>query len=389
MVRTRPTTTNAAALLVVSRVSRNWKCSLRILMVLLLVRDCCHYIAPRHNLDTNHADLSRRTIGAPAWWFKRLQLWVVVNTLWNEDTTASSYLDSATLEAVAAEVIAQCDPQDGVVDGILQNPKGCVFRPQTLLCGASTNNATCLNGDQIALIDKMHSDWKTENNTFVFPGWMLGTEASWSTTGPDSDFVTYIQYMLQIGGEWTSADWNDDLIALSDRLNPGNATADDYDISPFYNRGGKLIHYHGLADPSIPTGSSYYLYNQISASLVPQGIDLDEFYKFYPIPGMEHCEMTSQDAPWYISGDGQNTALTGDVHGVPGFEDAKHDVVLAMMAWVENGTAPTDIVATRWNNDVPADGVAIQRPLCPYPSQATYVGTGNTSLPENWNCTQV
>lgn len=328
--------------------------------------------------------------GAPAWWFKHLQLYVVANTLWNSNASAPGHLDADTLTAIATEVTAQCDPQDGVTDGILQTPLSCTFDPSTLLCGGSAgaDNSTCLNTDQIATLNKMHSDWTTgDNDTFVFPGWTLGTEASWSATGPSDDFVTYIQYMLQIGGQWTTEDWSDDLISLSDRLNPGNATADDFDISPFYNRGGKLIHYHGLADPSIPTGSSFYFYDQVNSTLGPQGINLDDFYRYFPVPGMEHCEMTSQDAPWYFSGDGQNTAL-GDtsVHGVPGFQDAQHDIVLAVMAWVENGTAPDSLIATRYTNDLPDDGVAIQRPLCPHPSLATYSGTGNTSLPENWSC---
>ncbi|KAK6210735.1 hypothetical protein LQW54_005940 [Pestalotiopsis sp. IQ-011] len=189
-------------------------------------------------------DFDGVTAGAPAWWFKRPQLYVVVNTLWNYDTTAPGCLDSARLEAVAAEVIAQCDPQDGVVDGILQEPLRCLFHPKTLLCegSASLDNSTCLDTDQIHTFNKLHDDWKTANDTLVFPGWTLGTGSDWSSNGPSDDFVTYIQYMLQLGGDWTVEDWNDDIIALSDRLNPGNATADDFDLSPFYERGGKLIH---------------------------------------------------------------------------------------------------------------------------------------------------
>lgn len=86
--------------------------------------------------------------------------------------------------------------------------------------------------------------WVEAKDTFVFPGYTPGTEVGAPSLG--ADFVTYIQYMLQIGGGWAWKDWNsDELIALSDKLNPGNATADNFDLSPFNKKGGNLIHYHG------------------------------------------------------------------------------------------------------------------------------------------------
>ncbi|OJK03023.1 hypothetical protein ASPACDRAFT_40338 [Aspergillus aculeatus ATCC 16872] len=270
--------------------------------------------------------------GAPAWWMTHQQLWNV----------------------------------DGVVDNILQNPLGCVFRPETLSCGA-TSNSTCLTQAQITTVKKLFSPWIEANDTYVFPGYTLGTEVG--SPSISSTFVTYIQYMLQVGGEWTWEDWNPSLIALSDRLNPGNATADNFDIAPFYQKGRKLIHYHGYADPSIATGSSIYLYNHIEETLKPQDINLDDFYRFFLVPGMEHSD-----------------SLTGNVFGVPGFNDPKHDLVLAIMAWVENGTAPAYLIPTKYENDNPADGVEKQRPICPYPQLAQYSGSGDVNEAQNWHC---
>ncbi|KAL4951396.1 feruloyl esterase B precursor [Aspergillus filifer] len=333
--------------------------------------------------------------GAPAWWTTHLQLWVVATGIWNYPETAPGYLNSSHLEALNEEVLRQCDPQDGVKDNIIMDPRRCVFRPETLLCDptSSTNNATtCLTAAQIETVNKLHSDWYTANDTFVFPGYTLGTESGWSSTGPTADFVTYIQYMMQLGSSWTWEDWNEEeLIALSDKLNPGNATANDFDLSPFYNKGGKLLHYHGFTDPSIATGSSIYFYEHVAQTLAPKGITLDDWYRFFLVPGMEHCEMTpsNMNAPWYFNGDGQNTALssTEDVRGVPGYQDAKHDVLRAIMAWVENGTAPDAIVATKFVNDDPAQGVDRQRPLCPYPDVAVYDGEGDVDEAASWKCT--
>jgi feruloyl esterase len=239
----------------------------------------------------------------------------------------------------------------------------------------------------MSTVNKLFNPWVETNDTLIFPGYTLGTEVG--APSLSADFVTYIQYMLQIGGEWTWKDWNSkELIALSDKLNPGNATADNFDISPFNKKGGKLIHYHGYSDPSIATGASFYFFNHVAEALKPKGIEIDSFYRFFPIPGMEHCTSTpsDQNAPFYVNGDDQSGSLTGNYWGVPGFNDSKHDIVLAIMDWVENGTAPDYLVPTKWFNDNPADGVEIQRPICPYPQLALYSGSGNTSLSANWHC---
>lgn len=81
-------------------------------------------------------------------------------------------------------------------------------------------------------------------------------------------------------------------------------------------------------------------------------------------------------APWVIAGDSQSSSLgNGNIHSVPGFEDARHDVVFAIMDWVEKGKAPSELVATKFANDSkPEQGVYRQRPLCVYPSQAVCDG---------------
>ncbi|KNG90989.1 hypothetical protein ANOM_000681 [Aspergillus nomiae NRRL 13137] len=325
--------------------------------------------------------------GAPAWWTSHQQLWNVLTAIWNLPETADYHVTSDQMSAVAAEILKQCDPQDGVKDNILQNPFGCVLDITTLACNSTSSNDTCLTSPQIGTVNKLFNPWVDANDTFVFPGYTLGTEVG--APSLDADFVTYIQYMLQLGGDWTWEDWNSqELIALSEKLNPGNATADNFNISPFYEKGGKLIHYHGYSDPSIATGSSFYFFNHVVEALKPKGIPIESFYRFFPVPGMEHCTFSpaDQNAPYYFNGADQSGSLSGTHWGVPGFNDSKHDIVLAIMDWVENGTTPDYLIPTKWWNDDPADGVEIQRPICPYPQLALYNGTGNTSLPENWHC---
>lgn len=95
---------------------------------------------------------------------------------------------------------------------------------------------------------------------------------------------------------------------------------------------------------------------------------------------------STMNAPWYIAGANQAAELGSDVSGVPGFSDSRHDVILALMAWVENGTAPNDIIATVWTDEEIHDTVLRQRPICAYPKQAKYNGTGDANDADSWSC---
>lgn len=91
-------------------------------------------------------------------------------------------------------------------------------------------------------------------------------------------------------------------------------------------------------------------------------------------------------APWYIAGPNQATSLSSSLHSVPGFSDAQHDVLLALIDWVENGTAPDHLIATTWKNDTTHAEVYRQRPLCFYPKKAFYKGEGDPGEAQNWEC---
>ncbi|KAF5868762.1 putative feruloyl esterase b precursor protein [Botrytis fragariae] len=303
--------------------------------------------------------------GAPAWWTTHLQLWNMIVGIWNQPANSSQYVPPSISTYLADEVIGQCDAQDGVTDGIVIDPLACKFNASRLLCPPGVaNTATCLNSEQIATFNKPHSDWIEADSSYSLP-------SHWA-------------YMLSLGPDWTWEDWNPAIILLLDLINPGHATANNFNLAPFHKIScGKLLHYHGLLDAFIATGSSIRFYDQVAKALKPQCIKLDGFYKFYLVPGMGHCAMTypKMNAPWVIDGDGQAGGLARTSHGVPGFQDAKHDVLLAVMAWVENGTVLTDIIATKYANDTnPDGGVLRQRPLRAYPSKTVYDGTGDLNI---------
>ena len=66
--------------------------------------------------------------------------------------------------------------------------------------------------------------------------------------------------------------------------------------------------------------------------------------------------------------------------------DPDHDLISAAVAWVEHGQAPRAIIATKFVNDDAAKGIAMQRPLCPYPAVAAYAGKGDTNDAANFSC---
>ena len=90
---------------------------------------------------------------------------------------------------------------------------------------------------------------------------------------------------------------------------------------------------------------------------------------------------------WHINGAGQDWLLGSNVYSVPGFQDPRHDALLALMDWVEGGKAVDQIIATTWHNQTnPSSGVLRQRPLCPYPKKAVYDGVGDTNEAQSWKC---
>ena len=92
------------------------------------------------------------------------------------------------------------------------------------------------------------------------------------------------------------------------------------------------------------------------------------------VPGMAHCS----------GGAGPNAFGNGTSNGP--VIDADHDLVKALERWVEQGIAPERIIATHYVGNVPAQGVAFQRPLCPYPERGEYVGQGDPNDAANFQC---
>jgi feruloyl esterase len=129
----------------------------------------------------------------------------------------------------------------------------------------------------------------------------------------------------------------------------------DPNLKAFFDRGGRLIQYHGWADPQISPGNSVQYYKRVTDANGGATRVLAS-HRLFMAPGMGHCG----------GGEGPNT----------------FDMVTALEQWVENKTAPAQIVASH-SRDGKVDRT---RPLCPYPQVAAYKGTGGTDDAANFVC---
>ncbi len=127
----------------------------------------------------------------------------------------------------------------------------------------------------------------------------------------------------------------------------------------FLGQGRKLILYHGFSDGWITPFTTIQYYRALAALAGGYG-RLQQGARLFMVPGMYHCS----------GGSGPNS----------------FDTLTALETWVEKGTAPEGIIATKYVNNSPAQGVARTMPLCKFPEMARYNGTGNVNDAASWTC---
>lgn len=296
--------------------------------------------------------------GAPANYVTRLQGSQVWTSAISHKEEAG-YIPPAKYPAIHKAVLEQCDALDGVKDGVLEDPARCKFDPRVIQCKGGDEPA-CLTAPQVEVARKIYAgpaDARTGRN--IFPGLEPGSEAGWATlSGPkpmDLALDTY-RYLVFQDPNWNYLTFNPETdMARAEKAISSVMNSVDPNLRPFFTRGGKLIQYHGWADPGIPPGNSVNYYKSVLEALGGAG-KVNDSYRLFMVPGMGHC----------AGGDGTST----------------FDMVSALDQWVENSKAPDHIAASRMVN-----GAEVRtRPLCPYPQVATYKGSGSTDEAVNFAC---
>jgi len=301
-------------------------------------------------------DFDAMVIGAPVYNHLRLHAsQMAKQTDMLKDVSKILPRDKLTL--VNNAVVAACDAKDGVKDGIISDPESCKFDPRTLMCSES-NKENCLTAAQVETAKTAYGAIKTKKGELVYPGSSPGFELGWRMPEPGGEPPAVALDSFRVAHE--DANWNglnfdlDGDFALAvekvgyiDAINP--------DLSKFKARGGKLLIYHGWADPGPAPQNTINYYSAVQQKV---GGATDDWMRLFFLPGVGHCG----------GGVGPDRA----------------DFLSGLEQWRESGKAPNQIVASRTRNGQ----TDMTRPLCPYPQIAKWNGTGSTDDAKNFVCSQ-
>jgi tannase len=119
------------------------------------------------------------------------------------------------------------------------------------------------------------------------------------------------------------------------------------DLTPFQSHGGKIIHFHGEQDDSVPTGSSVHYYESVRQIMYPNATynastaKLNDWYRLFLVPGAGHCGANS------LQPNGPFPQMN----------------LAVMIDWVENDVVPTTLNATVLQGDY----VGRNEQICAWP----------------------
>jgi pimeloyl-ACP methyl ester carboxylesterase len=281
----------------------------------------------------------------------------------------SQALTEADLSLLSNAVLEACDAKDGLKDGLIDNPQACRFDPAVLACkGGNTNS--CLSEPKINAMkkifsgavnsrgDKIYSDWPWDGGIGA-PGWRAWKLGNSKTPQPNAINMTLgtgslkMYFMTPFDEKFDPLQFDFDKdpakVAPTTAINDSDSTQ----LSTFAGRGGKLMLYHGMSDPVFSANDTIRYYQQLGDDNGGSAKVLD-FARLYLIPGMNHCA------------------------GGPALD--QFDALTALVDWVEKGNVPESLRAT---------GAAFpgrSRPMCSFPQQPHYKGTGSSEDSSNFDC---
>jgi feruloyl esterase len=304
----------------------------------------------------------------------------------------ASHIPLAKLPEIQDAVNAQCDALDGVKDGLIQNPAKCSFDPQILV-------PRVLTKAQADALDLYFTGVRDEKGNLISPGSSvsnLQAQFAGVNRNPDGTFVPGVELdtpapyptaaqpwgksrpphlwnsaggvILTLGHNDPSFDMNNNVfqkngVVKSEELDflygrlGANIVDDPSRLQPFLKKGGKLLMYHGLNDVPISGYTTTLFYEDLAEQ--NGGYDkIQNQVRLFMVPGMQHCN--DGPAPVYF------------------------DTLSALEQWVEKGVGPDGIIASyteNWGKDV-----VRTMPLCKFPEQAHYNGSGEVTDAKNWSC---
>ncbi len=275
-----------------------------------------------------------------------------------------THLDSAVLTKDALEklrdaIIEQCDAQDGLKDGVIQNPPSVRF---------DLDKVPGLTDAQRKAIQAIYQGARNDKGQ-IYPGFTPGAECdpnqwiAWlvgpmpgllpKNHNPDLTFAFGTQifkYLVFNRPDWDYSKYDFSNFERDTRLAASFLNATSADLDGLKARKGKLIIWHGWADPALPPQGTADYYLQVQA----HDPDAANYCRLFMIPGCLHC------------GSGPGTSEV--------------DWLSVMADWVEHQKAPDRLVASKSEQGK----TAMTRPLYPYPRSALYMGSGDPNSADNF-----
>lgn len=302
--------------------------------------------------------------------------------MWTQNLNLSnkdSYLSPDDLAKIGAAVSKACDNVGGVKSGFVQDPLRCEVPMASI----------GLTPAKLRTYEAIHQGPKDHRGQPTFAGQAYGSEnPGWKDTISATNFdEAQNEAQMSMYGDnfyrnfiYQDRKWNFHGFDLEKgradaaRVIGNSMNAEDVHLTGFKAHGGKFIQYGGMVDSIVTPLSTVKFYQSVVAADGKGDEALartQKYYRLFLAPGVGHC------------GGGPGPNQFGQAAGGG---DSDHDMVAALEQWVEKGVAPTRIVATKYVSDDSTKGIAMTRPLCPFPQVATYKGTGDVKDAANFAC---
>jgi feruloyl esterase len=310
--------------------------------------------------------------------------WAAVS---NTDASGNAIITARQLPLIHRAVLAQCDAQDGQKDGLIADPQSCHFDASVLSCaGPSAENIAggdCLSALQISALRKIYGGPRDSvtGQLLTVGGPLPGSELAWAglfvpkkpgdlnySQGVALSTLKYLNFEKNPPANFTIKDLKFSQQTLSEltKLHPLYDSSNP-NLQPFFAAGGRLILWHGWADPSITPLNTLAYHLALGQTM---GVATrDKFERLYMLPGVYHCS----------TGSGPSQV----------------DFLTPLLAWVEQGKAPdavmsyqtlpgqkSKIVTRALQGDMRLEYIAEgapSRPVFPYPEYAVYRGTSDVN----------
>jgi feruloyl esterase len=344
-------------------------------------------------------DYDGALIGQPPWPLPNMNAGQIWPTLLERETPGGT-LTAKKTALIQDAIKNQCATPVDLKLGYINDPDGCHFDPNTLLCkGADADD--CLTAAQVDRVTKLHNgliNTRTgEHITLAPEGWGNGPSLT-SMTGfggaagpgpggpggagpggpnggpggpgpagaapagarppgggglgaspgqPMGVALALYKYLVfqDPNWDWKTLDFDRDE-PLAEKVLSTVFTAENPNLKQFFDHGGKLLLYED-------TPETLKFYKDVLKTVGPEA---NNSIRVFNMPGMAHCS----------GGAGCDT----------------FDKLGVIDAWVNGGPAPDRIVAVKSTDS------KVTHPICAYPKVAKYKGTGELTDAASFVCAE-